>query len=247
MISITILTKNSQKHLASVLEALREFDDVVIADTGSTDATLTIAQQFPNVSIYSLPFEGFGPTHNAASSLAKHDWIFSIDSDEIVPPELNDELLHRTNLQPDQAYSVSRKNMYRGRHIKGCGWYPDRVVRLYNRKKTCFSNDLVHEKVLATDCTIVGLIHPLIHLPFETISDFLRKTAVYSDLYAKQRPTASASMFKAATHALYAFIKSYFFQRGWLLGAEGFEISWYNMNCAFYKYAKIREHGLPQI
>jgi glycosyltransferase involved in cell wall biosynthesis len=246
VLSITILTKNSQKHLAAVLEALQGFDDVVIADTGSTDHTLKIAQQFPNVTVHSLPFEGFGPTHNAASALAKHDWIFSIDSDEILSPELQHELLNLTNLQNNQVYSVSRKNMYKGRHIKGCGWDPDRVIRLYNRNKTSFSHDLVHERVLSNDCTIIELAHPLIHLPFDKISDFLRKTEIYSDLYAQQRPTAKASLFKAVGHALFAFIKSYFFQRGWLLGAEGFEISWYNMNCAFYKYAKVRENDSIQ-
>jgi glycosyltransferase involved in cell wall biosynthesis len=244
VISITILTKNSQKHIAAVLEALREFDDVVIADTGSTDATIEIAKRFPNVTVQSLSFKGFGPTHNTASSFAKNDWIFSVDSDEIVSPELKSEILQHTHLQEDQVYSVWRQNMYRGRHIKGCGWYPDRVVRLYNRKKTCFSTDLVHEKILKNNCTIIELANPLVHFPFETISDFLRKIDIYSGLYAQQRPHAEASMLKAVSHALYAFAKSYFFQRGWLLGAEGLEISWYNMNCAFYKYAKLREKKL---
>jgi glycosyltransferase involved in cell wall biosynthesis len=239
-ISVTILTNNSEQHLSSVLKALQGFDEIVVVDTGSSDATIHIAQQFPNVSIHSLPFQGFGPTHNAASALAKHDWVLSIDSDEIVSPPLADEILIKTTLDPNHVYSIPRHNLYRGRHIKGCGWYPDRVIRLYNRQKTSFSSDLVHEKILTDNLHVKKFAHPLIHQPFSSISAFIKKMDAYSDLYAKQHPDKQISLTKAISHAAYAFIRSYIFKRGFLLGAEGFEISWYNMNCAFYKYAKAR-------
>ena len=76
-ISVTVLTKNSQKYLSEVLSALQSFDEIVVYDTGSLDDTLDLARSFSNVSIYEHPFIGFGPTHNKASGLARHDWILS--------------------------------------------------------------------------------------------------------------------------------------------------------------------------
>ena len=132
MISVTILTKNSRKYLKEVLSAVQMFDEVIIYDNGSTDDTFEIARTFPNVKIVRGDFIGFGPTHNKASSAAKNDWILSIDSDEVVTPEMAKEILS-TRLDPDSVYSFPRKNYYNGKWIKWCGWFPDRRVRLYNR------------------------------------------------------------------------------------------------------------------
>lgn len=240
MISVTILTKNSQRHIQEVLEALKSFDEIVVVDTGSTDQTLDIVKRFDTVRLYERPFTGFGPTHNVASSLATHDWILSIDSDEIVSDTLKNEII-ALSLDPSCAYTFWRKNYYRNRHIKGCGWYPDRVVRLYNRTKTSFSNALVHESVITDSLNVVDLSAPVFHYPYERVADFLVKMNSYTTLYAEQTPQRKASIPQALVHALFAFIKSYFIKRGFLLGAEGFEIAWFNMNCAFYKYAKLAE------
>jgi glycosyltransferase involved in cell wall biosynthesis len=243
MISVTILTKNSERHLSEVLSSLSAFPEIVIFDTGSQDSTLSIAKNFPNTSIYERSFQGFGPAHNEASSLAKYDWIFSLDSDELLSCELKKEILSLGNMPDNYVYSMWRKNIFRNRHITGCGWYPDRVARLYNKKNTKFSDDLVHEKVLTSTSIVQNLHNPLIHYPMKGCSSFLAKTEHYSTLYAQEHSKAKASIMKALSHGLFAFCKSYFLQKGWRLGAEGLEISWYNMNCAFYKYAKIREYS----
>ncbi len=248
MISVTILTKNSERHLEQVLRSLHAFPEVVVVDTGSTDRTLDIAQSFPNVALYQRPFEGFGPTHNSASWLAKHDWILSIDSDEVMTESLQQEILSLT-LDPHCAYSMWRKNYYRGRHIRGCGWYPDRVVRLYHRSATRFCNAMVHESVITTGLKVIPLSFPIIHYPYHCVSSFLQKMDLYTDLYADQRAGKKASLLTAFGHAAYAFCKSYVLRRGFLLGAEGFEIAWFSMNCAFYKYAKLaeRRRSMPAI
>lgn len=242
MISVTILTKNSEKFLAQVLRPLHPFPEVVILDTGSTDSTLDIARTFPNVIIHQRPFEGFGPTHNLASSLAKNDWILSIDSDEVMTESLQQEIL-ALPLDPCCVYSIWRKNYYHGRHIKGCGWYPDRVVRLYHRSATRFCNAMVHESVIVTGLKTSPLSFPVIHYPYNSVSSFLRKMDLYTDLYVEQKVGKKASLLRAFGHASFAFLKSYFLQLGFLLGSEGFEIAWFSMNCAFYKYAKLAERA----
>lgn len=243
MITVTILTKNSSKYLVQVLEALAAFDEVLIYDTGSSDQTMSIAKQFANVTIFEGPFVGFGKTHNQASLLAKNDWILSVDSDEVVSKELALEILSLP-LNEKCIYSVSRHNYYRGKWIKWCGWYPDRQKKLYNRKETCFSDAEVHEEIMSEKMAVVPLQAPIVHYPYECTADFLQKMQLYSDLFAKQYTRKkSSSVGKAIAHGLFAFIKSYILKRGFLGGAEGFIISVYNANTAFYKYLKLAERS----
>ena len=138
-ISFTILTKNSEKTIKETLDSLKDFEEVLVYDNGSTDKTLKITKSYPNTKIFEGVFEGFGKTHNRASSLARNDWIFSIDSDEILSQPLIQELM-KVNLEEDTVYAVSRKNFYNGKWIHSCGWHPDFQYRLYNRKKTCFTD-----------------------------------------------------------------------------------------------------------
>jgi glycosyltransferase involved in cell wall biosynthesis len=241
MISVTILTKNSQKYLPEVLSALSAFDEVLIYDNGSTDNTLAIAKTYPNVVICKGDFLGFGPTHNKASSLAKHDWILSIDSDEVVTPEMAQEII-AAPLQADCVYSFPRHNYYNGKWIRWCGWYPDRQYKLYNKTKTAFTNAQVHEAIITDGLRGVSMQQPLLHYSYDSHANFLAKMQSYSDLFAQQyQGKKYSSPFKAILHGLGAFFKAYIIKRGFLGGYEGFVISMYNGNTAFYKYLKLYE------
>lgn len=241
MISATILTKNSQKYLKEVLKALSDFDEVLVFDNGSQDQTLDIAKTFSNVRIHHGKFEGFGQTHNVASSLASNDWILSIDSDEVVTEGLVKEILG-LKLNKKYVYSIPRNNEFNQTFIRWCGWYPDRQVRLYNRQTTCFSDAKVHESVITKGLTIFDLKEPLKHYSYETIFDFLAKMQSYSDLFALQNcGKKHSSPWIAVGHAFFAFFKSYILKRGIMGGYEGFLISTYNSHTAFYKYIKLYE------
>lgn len=240
-ITVTILTKNSQKYIEEVISALQIFDEVLICDTGSEDSTLDIAKRFSNVTIVQRPFIGFGPTHNVASSLAKHDWILSIDSDEVVSMALANEI-QALSLSRDSVYSFPRHNEYNGKWIRWCGWHPDRQIRLYNRLDTRFSDALVHEAIEAKNLKNIYLKGHLKHYSYAHVSDFLQKMQSYSTLFAEQnRGKKSSSLLKAISHGIFAFFKSFFLKRGFMGGKEGFEISFYNANTAFYKYLKLAE------
>lgn len=238
-ISVTILTRNSHRHLRRVLEALAEFDEVLVYDTGSTDQTLSIAANFPNVTLREGPFIGFGPSHNKATAEARNDWILSIDSDEVVTPELRKELAS-LSLSKKSVYAPWRKNFYRGKWIRWCGWYPDYQVKLYNRTVTRFSDAQVHEAVQTEQLDIQKLHSPVEHYPYSCTEDFLHKMQSYSTLFAEQS-TKQSSLGKAITRGLFTFFKSYLLKRGIFGGREGFEISVYNANTAFYKYLKLAE------
>lgn len=240
-ISVTILTKNSQKYLKEVLKALEQFDEVLICDTGSEDNTLLIAQEFPNVVIHKRSFIGFGPTHNIASSLTRNDWILSIDSDEVVTDELAKEI-GNLKLDAGHVYSFPRHNEYRGKWIKWCGWHPDRQIRLYNKNETRFTDAQVHESIVIDHLKHVHLQAPLRHYSYDKVADFLTKMQSYSTLFAAQYQGRKHSSFgKALSHGSFSFFKSYILKKGFLGGQEGFEISFYNAATAFYKYLKLAE------
>ncbi len=240
-ISVTILTKNSEKYLQEVLSALHEFDEIVVYDTGSKDNSIEIAKKFPNVTIFQRPFIGFGPTHNAATAVARNNWILSIDSDEVVTPEMSQEIA-KTVLDEECVYSFPRNNFYNGKWIRWCGWYPDRQMRLYNRTRTRFTDAQVHEAIIATHLKKVPLEAPFIHYSYATLSDFLSKMQSYSTLFAIQNVgEKKSSPLKAVAHGFFAFFKSYVLKRGFLGGYEGFVISTYNGHTAFYKYLKLYE------
>jgi glycosyltransferase involved in cell wall biosynthesis len=242
VISVCILAKNSEHTLPDTLESLRQFDEIILLDTGSTDQTIEKAQAFENVVIHQSPFNGFGLLRNQAAAIAKHDWILTIDSDEVLSSDLQDEIL-TLFLDPGCVYEINFWNYYNGKRITGCGWHPERHIRLYHRQSTQFSDSLLHEGIIRKPpLKVVRLKHPIFHTPYRSTHDLISKMQLYSDLFARQyRGKRTSSFSKALGHALGAWIKSYIVKRGFLMGKEGIIISWYNANVAFYKYLKLFE------
>lgn len=244
MISIAILTKNSQATLRKTLDSTMSFSEVILLDTGSTDSTLEITQGYPNVKIYRSPFIGFGPLRNLAASYASNDWILVLDSDEILSPSLLEEL-KSMKLDPKCVYNFPFHNFYKGKQVKCCGWHPESHIRLYNRKYTSFKDYEVHEGVKVDNLKVVNCKNPVLHHPYRSIDDFLNKMQHYTSLFAKQNKHKKKSSFPTAfLHGSYAFFKSYLFQKGCFHGSIGFVIATYNASTAFYKYLKLAEENL---
>ncbi len=245
-ISVTILTKNSSETIGQTLDSLHKFSEVLILDTGSSDETLQIAKKYPNARICKTPFSGFGKLHNLAASMAKNDWILSIDSDEVLSDELIEEIF---SLQLDvyAVYALNRCNYFQGKWIQCCsGWYPDWIVRLYNKKRTSFTENEVHETVIADGLKRVFLKEKCLHTPYTDIESFLSKMQLYSTLFAKENCGKHSTVGKAIWHGIYAFFKNYLFKRGFLAGKEGLIISIYNAQTTYYKYLKLAYPKLPQ-
>jgi len=241
LISVTILTKNSEKHIARCLTALAPFSEIILLDNGSTDNTITIAAEFSNVLIRRAPFIGFGPLKNLAASYATHNWILSVDSDEVLSPELVQNIVTR-NLQPNTVYQFLRHNYYGKRLINACGWENDYVLRLYHRQTTAFTPNEVHESIIRDGLTIETIPGTMNHYSFANTGELLQKLNQYTTLFAQEnRLKKQSSVFKALYKAMWAFIRNYFLQRGFRYGFEGFLISACNANGSFYKYLKLHE------
>lgn len=240
-ISVIMLTKNSSLHLRKVLQALEDFDEVVILDNGSSDDTIDIAKTFDNVILFKHDFIGFGPLKNLTISKAKNDWIFSVDSDEIISLELVNEISNMS-LDDNTIYAISRDNYYNEKIIKCCGWENDFVNRIFNKNHTKFNNKIVHESLITKNLSIKKMKHGIKHYSFKSIEELVSKMQHYSTLYAKEKKgTKKSSISKAVSRSLFAFIKSYIIKKGFLYGYEGLVISVSNANGVFYKYMKLLE------
>jgi glycosyltransferase involved in cell wall biosynthesis len=242
MISVAIIVKDGEKYIEECLQSLASFDDVLLLDTGSTDRTMEIARRFQNVRIEEREFVGFGPTKNSAAQLAKHDWILSVDSDEVVTPELSSEI-HSLSLDDDQVYRFSRHSYYRGRFIKGCGWYPDKILRLYNKKRTGLNDNQVHESVMMKEgMGIVDLNGALKHYPYDNAGSLVAKLQFYSTLFAEQNQgKLKSSPWKAVSRGAAAFFKGYVIRKGFLDGYAGFHIAFCQGLATYLKYLKLYE------
>lgn len=236
-ISVCLLVKNGEKTLSKSLESTKNFNEVCLLDTGSSDQTLEIAAKYDNVKIYHSPFTSFGPLRNKIAALAQNPWILCLDADEVLSSELLNEL-RELKLDPQFAYSIRRKNFYNGKHIRGCGWSPDRVTRLYHRDHHSYTESKVHESIQSKN--EIFLKNPIHHTPYLSTEDFLRKMQQYSTLFAEDSKKKS-SFSKALFKGLFSFFRSYFLKLGFRDGKEGFLISFYNANTTFYKYLKLSE------
>ena len=243
-ITVTILTKDSQKYIKECLEVLEKFDEVIILDNGSTDETINIARTFKNVKVYEDEFIGFGPLKNLAISYASNEWILSIDSDEIFNETLVDEILS-LKLENDRLYSILRDNYYNKKLIKCCGWSNDYVERLFNKNSTCFTDKQVHESLIVKDnMNVKKLKNSFKHYSFDVSEELLYKLNKYSTLYAEEnRGVKRSSASTAFVKATFAFFKNYILQKGFMFGYEGLLISVSNANGVFYKYIKLYEEN----
>ncbi|HEB8468103.1 TPA: glycosyltransferase [Campylobacter jejuni] len=244
-ISVIIIVKNAEQTLLECLNSLKGFDEIILLNNESSDNTLKIANEFKkdfaNLHIYHSAFIGFGALKNLALSYAKNDWILSIDADEVLENECIKELKN-LELQEDNIITLSRKNLYKGEWIKACGWWPDYVLRIFNKNFTRFNDNLVHESlVLPSNAEKIYLKNGLRHYAFRDISHLIDKMQYYSSLWAKQNIHKKSGVLKANLRAFWTFFRNYFLKNGFLYGYKGFIISVCNALGTFFKYMKLYE------
>ncbi len=243
-ITVTILTKNSQKYMQECLSQLTSFDEVIVLDNGSSDATMEIAQEFLNVTIYKHDFIGFGPLKKLAVSYARNEWILSVDSDEIFNDALVEEISN-LKLNKDNVYSILRDNYYNKKLVKCCGWDNDYVERLFNKSVVNFNDKQVHESLdITPSMKTKKLNNSFKHYSFDSADQLLSKMNSYAKLYAKEHKNKKhSSPFKAFLKGSFAFFKNYILQKGFLSGSEGLLIAISNANGVFYKYIMLYEEN----
>lgn len=236
--SAVMITRDAAATLADCLASLAGFSEIIVFDNGSTDETAAIARRFANVRLASGEFTGFGPTKNHAASLAGHDWIFMLDSDEIVSEALVTSLAQADLEDPARIYFVDRHNYFMGKRVRHSGWGVDWLPRVYHRERHRYTDALVHENIaLGSGSRPARLEGALEHLAVREIGQFLVKVNRYSELrrQAAQPVHSPAVIF---CRSGWSFFRTYVLRLGFLDGWRGLVIAWSNANGVFFKYMK---------
>jgi glycosyltransferase involved in cell wall biosynthesis len=240
-ISATIITFNEERNLPRALESLRCCDEIVIVDSGSTDRTAEIAENY-GARVLEANWRGYAGQKNYASDCAAHDWVLSIDADEALSEDLEGEIWALKKKGPEfDAYTVPRLAQYLGRWILYSGWYPDRKIRLFDRRKARWVGEYVHESVVSTGT--VGELHGnLLHYTCGSLSEHIKTMDRYTTLAAEEIVARKKKV--GYRHLLldppWTFVRSYLLQRGFLDGVEGLSIAYMASLYTFLKYAKAR-------
>ena len=243
-ISVYIITYNEAEKISGCINSVLWADEIIVADSHSTDGTTEIAIKL-GAKVIHIPFKGYGDLRNQAISNCTGDWIFSLDSDERCTIEVRDEIIALIDNAPLDIYQVPRKNFFMGRWIKHSGWYPNyRQPQLFRNGKMIYTLEPVHEGYISQSDKEIGVIKNFIwQFPFKNTEEILRKANRYSTLGVKklQEKEKNSTVFKAFLHGFWSFIKHYIFKLGFLDGGPGFVIAFGNFEGTFYRYVKLME------
>ena len=216
-LSVAMIVKNEAHYLAQCLDTVKDWvDEIVILDSGSTDATQQIAEQYGAKFYQNTDWPGFGKQRQLAQQYVTSDYVLWLDADERVTPEL--------------------------RQIRYSGWYPDYVIRLYRKDFTQYGDQLVHEKVeLPINTNIQKLNGDLLHYTYQNIHHYLVKSAGYAKAWANQQEKAGkkATLWQGISHAIGCFVKMYFIRLGFLDGKAGLLLAILSAHSTFVKYADL--------
>jgi glycosyltransferase involved in cell wall biosynthesis len=239
-ISAALITRNAGEDLARCLASLDFVDEIVVLDQGSEDDTLTICSRFGAQVHQQTDWLGFGKMKATAVSLCSHRWIFSIDADEEVSPELKQAVLALGEDPPLSAYAVNRLSRFLGRWMHHGGWHPDFVTRLFDRERAQFNLRPVHEAV-EVEGQVGRLSGLLYHYTYDTMEQYLDKLNRYTTLAAREAVQRGkrSSLPMAVLRSNLKFWRMWLLRSGWRDGWHGLLLSLCSAYYVLTKYVKI--------
>jgi glycosyltransferase involved in cell wall biosynthesis len=241
-ISASIIVFNEEENIRELCESISWADEIVIVDSDSTDKTVEIAHRYTD-KIFNRKFQGYKDKHEFADAQTSGDWIFWIDADERVTPELRAaiENLRQRNDLPD-GFRIARKTWYLGRWIKHSGWYPDYQMRLY-RKSASFWDGIAPHETARVQGRIETLDGELLHYTKRDLSEHHRVLDSYTTLAANYwfEHGKTIGAIGLLFYPIAAFFRTFIFKQGFRDGIPGVIIGVSTAYSVFLKYAKLWE------
>jgi glycosyltransferase involved in cell wall biosynthesis len=243
-ISAVIITKNEEHTILRCIQSLLWCDEIVILDSLSTDTTKTLAlNASPKVKFYESRFLGYGPQKQLAVSKANHEWILSIDADEVISPKLAHEITTtlQHNPNPKIAYKLARTLVFMNQKFHFSGEAKRPILRLFNKKYFNYNDANVHEEVIGTG-KVLKLKQEMLHFSYKNWHDYVAKLNHYTDQMAlklsmQKSPKTAMPMIRFFT----TFIKIYILKFAILDGRAGFSWAISSSFANMLKYLKYDE------
>ena len=237
----TIITLNNESIIRDCILSLKKIcDEIIVVDSLSSDKTVKIAEEL-GAKVYLQAFLGDGPQKKLAASYASNKWIFSLDSDE----RLEDDLIESVNslnlnITNYPAFSFKRRNYCGNKWIKAASFYPDRVIRLYDKNITDYTSSTSHAFV---DSACLNIDCHITHYTYDSYTDWINKINFYSSQSAKTMHMngVKRSSIRPITHSLFSFFKKMFIKGGLFQGIDGFTVALTTMFNTYMKYIKLNE------
>lgn len=243
-ISVVIITFNEETNIERCLQSVLDIaDEIVVLDSVSTDRTKEICLKYP-VKFYEQPFLGYIEQKNKALEFATYPHVLSLDADEALSEELKLSVKQVKQNWEFEGYYFNRLTNYCGHWIKHTDWYPDRKLRLFDKRKGQWTGINPHDKYeLHTGCSEKFLKGDLLHYSFPSINHHLDVVKKFTTIMAKEgfEKGKKASTVKLLLNPLWKFIKSYIVKLGFMDGYYGFVVCAISAYATFIKYVKIKE------
>src|SRR5690349_3703182 len=245
-LSVCIITLNEELNIVRTLRSVKDIaDEIIVLDSGSTDATVELAQA-NSARVYVEPWKGFAAQKNSCLAKATCEWILSLDADEEVSTELSrsiKSLLNSAEPPRFKGYMMNRRNIYFGKWLKRCGYYPDPKLRLIQRGAAKFELRPVHEDMKMAE-EKGHLKGDLLHHAYRNFEDFIEHQNRYSSLGADMvvaKGRVGFNPINIVARPLVRFVYNYFFRLGFLDGAVGLLVLANHAMYVSWKYAKAWE------
>jgi glycosyltransferase involved in cell wall biosynthesis len=245
-LTVLIPCKDERKNIRPCIESIQSIaDEILIADSGSTDGTLDIVRDIGGCRIIERDYVHSADFKNWAIPQARHEWVLIVDADERVTSELAAEI-QRAVVRNDanvDGYWIKRYNHFLGYRIKRCGWSGDKVLRLFRRDRGRYQPRWVHAEILMNSCRTQWMKHRLLHYTTWDSDQYfakLNRYAMWGALNARDEgkgPSALNVVFRGP----FRFFQLYVLRLGFLDGLPGFQVCMYNAFYAFLKQAKLWE------
>lgn len=256
-LSVAIIAMNEAANLRRTLESVSWADEICLVDSGSTDETLAIAREM-NAKIFVEGWKGYGGQMNSAIDKCTSEWVFSLDADEVLTPELSAEIQRLLQGQPKfRAYTVPRLNLIFGRWMRHGGQYPDRKLRLFQQGTARLPENIEPHSTPKWDQPIGELHGDLLHYQYPTLPIYIEHMDRYSTASVplvlrkgKVSRGTAAFVWNVLVNPAATFLYNYVFRLGFLDGREGLLFHMYHSVYVSWKYAKAwfagRESARPR-
>lgn len=242
-ISVSIIGHNEAHNLPRCLASVKWADEVVFVDCASADGSAELAASL-GARVFARPNDAnLNVNKQFGLEQCSGDWIFYLDPDEEVTPELAAGLRGELGNSRFSAYVLPRRNFYFGRWLRHGGKYPDRQLRIFRRGKASFPCVDVHER-LRVDGPVGALAWPIAHHPYNNSAELMRKLEFYAANGARR--CAEKGRRVSLLRAGRKFLVNYFARRGFMDGPEGFVSACYDLYHECLVWLKCGETGSPQ-
>jgi glycosyltransferase involved in cell wall biosynthesis len=243
-LSVVIITFNEEKNIGRCIDSVKAIaDEIIVLDSFSTDATTIIAAEKGAI-VKQKTFNGYIDQKNKAIKMATYDLVLSLDADEALSNELSNSILQIKKLMPANAYSMNRCNIYCGHYIRRGLWYPDRKIRLFDRRIGHCDGINPHDKIeLQKNIAVQHLKGDILHYTYNSLEEYRERNEEVSMIAANALYEAGEYRHwsKIFLSPLWAFVNGYFLRLGFLDGQVGFTIAFHTANQSYMKYQQLRQ------